>query len=59
MRLLLRIMRRYFDTGGYVILDYDFYVLKGLLQLNNKRGFFCAVINKRRYWLYVVPSKEM
>ena len=34
--LLLHTMKSYFDTGRYVILDYFFFVLKGLIQLRKK-----------------------
>ena len=34
--LLLRIMKIYFATDKYVILDSGFCVLKGLIQFNNK-----------------------
>ena len=52
-------MRIYFPTGGYVIIDSGFYVLKGLIELMKKVGFAYAVIKKRRYWLSTVPGKEM
>ena len=39
VELLLRIMKRYFATGRYVIIDYGFCVLKGLIQFMNK-GIF-------------------
>ena len=59
VRLMLRIMKSYFTTGGYVILDYGFCVLKGLIQLR-KRGYFAFfVIKNRRYWPSMVPGKYM
>ena len=57
--LLLRMMKIYFSTGRYVILDSGFYVLKGLIQLRDKGIFSCAVIKKRRYWPSMVPGKDM
>ena len=48
MGLLLCMMKRYFSTGRYVILDSGFYVLKGLIQLRKKGIFSFVVINKRR-----------
>ena len=45
--LLLHIMKSYFATGRYVILDYGFCFLKGLIQFRKKVFFACAVINKR------------
>ena len=59
MGLLLRMMKSYFATGKYVIIDSDFYVLKVLIKLRKKVGFSCAVIKKRRYWPSMVPSREM
>ena len=46
--LLLRMMKSYFATGRYVILDSGFCVLKGLIQLWKKGIFAHAVINNRR-----------
>ena len=57
--LLLRTMKSYFDTGRYVILDSDFCVLKGSIQFSKKGIFAFAFANKRRYWPYVVPGKDM
>ena len=45
MGLLLRMMKSYFTTGSYVILDSSFYVLNGLIRLRKKGVFACAVIN--------------
>ena len=59
MGLFLCMMKIYFATGRYLILDYGYCVLKGLIQLSNKGVFVCAVIKKRRYWTYMVPGKEM
>ena len=59
MGLLLRMMKSYFSTSGYVILDSSFCVLKGLIKFRKKFFFACVVIKKRRYWLFVVPGKEM
>ena len=56
--LLLHIMKSYFATVGYLILDYCFCVLKWLIQLRKKGIFACAVIKKRRYWTSVAPGKE-
>ena len=46
--LLLHMMKIYFSTGGYVILDSSFYVLKGLIQLR-KKGIFACYVKKREY----------
>ena len=47
MGLLLRMMKIYFSTGRYVILDSGFCVLKGLIQLRKKGVSDCDVIKKR------------
>ena len=57
--LLLRMMKSYFDTGRYVIIDYSFYILKVLIQLGKKVIFAYSVIKKRRYRPSMVPGKEM
>ena len=57
--LLLCMMKSYFATGRYVILDYIFCVLKGLIWLRKKGVFACAVIKKRIYWPTMVPNKDM
>ena len=59
MGSFLRIMRSFFSTGMYVILNYVFFVLKGFIGLIKKSIFVCAVINKRRHRPYMVPGKEM
>ena len=59
MLLLFRIMKSYFSTGRYIILDYVLCVLKGLIQLRKKDIFACSVIKKIRYWPSVVPVKYM
>ena len=40
--LLLHMMESCFATGGYVIIDSCFYVLKGLIQLRKKGIFLCC-----------------
>ena len=57
--LLLCMMKSYFTTGGYVILDSSVCVLKGLIQLREKGVFACDFIKKRRYWPSMVPGKDM
>ena len=56
--LLLRMMKSYFPTGRYVILDFGFCVLKGLMHLRKKGDFPCAVINKRGYWPSMVEEER-
>ena len=48
MGVLLCMMKIYFYTGRYVILDSGLCVLKGLIQLRKKGVFACAVIKKRK-----------
>ena len=59
MGLLLRMMKSYFSTDRYVILDYGFCFLKGLIQLSKKGVFACGVIKNIRCWPAMVPGKEM
>ena len=47
--LLMRVIKRYFATGKYLIIDSGFCVLKGLIQLRNKVIFASAFIKNRRY----------
>lgn len=57
--LLLRMLKSYFATGKYVILDSGFCVLKGLVELR-KRGLFAgALIKKRRFWPSLVPGQAI
>ena len=58
MGLFWRMMKSYFSTGRYLILDSGFCVLKRLIQLRKKVIFSCDVIKKRRYWPSMVPDKE-
>ena len=57
--LLMRMLQRYFSTGGYVVLDSGFCVLKALVQLKKVGMFACAVIKKRRYWPAFVPGEAI
>ena len=59
MELFLSLMKSYFATGRYVILDSGFCVLKGLIQLRKKGFFAFAVIKSRIYWPSMVPGKDM
>ena len=51
--------KSYFATGRYVILDSGFCVLNVLTELREKGVFACAIINKRKYWPYMVSGKDM
>ena len=55
--LLLRMVKIYFITGGYVSIDYGLCVLKGLIKLRKKGIFDCDVIKKKRYRPSTVPDK--
>ena len=45
--LLLCMVKSYFATSTYVIIDFSFCVLKWLIQLRKRGVFACAVIKKR------------
>ena len=59
MELSLLMMKIYFSTVRYVIIDSGFCVSKVLIMLRKKGMFPCAFIKKRRYWPHMVPSKDM
>ena len=54
--LLLRLLKNYFGSARYVVLDSGFCVLKALIELKRKGVFACALIKKRRYWPSMVPG---
>jgi len=54
--LLLRMLKSYFGSGKYVILDSGFCVLKGIVELHRHGLFACALIKKCRYWPTHVPG---
>ena len=57
--LLLRMMKSYFVTGWYVIIDFGFFLLKGFIKLRKKVVFSFTFIKNRRYWPSMVLGKEM
>mmetsp|Transcript_19630 Transcript_19630/g.42045 ORF Transcript_19630/g.42045 Transcript_19630/m.42045 type:complete len:293 (+) Transcript_19630:2219-3097(+) len=57
--LLLRMLKSYFATGKYVILDLGFCVLKGLIELRKRELFACALIKKHHYWPINVPGNKI
>ena len=59
MGLFFRMIKSYFDTSRYEIIDYGFCFLKGFIQLRKKGVFACAFVKKRIYWPSVVPGKYM
>ena len=54
--LLLHAMKRYLYTGGYIILDSVFSVLKGLIQLK-KKGIFRNLQNILKE-LFITPKEK-
>ncbi|KAL7549033.1 hypothetical protein ACHAWF_012294, partial [Thalassiosira exigua] len=57
--LLLRMLKSYFATGRYIVLDSGFCVLKAILALRDRGLFAGALIKKRRYWPTLVPGDKM
>jgi hypothetical protein len=57
--LLMRILRPYFYTGRYVVLDSGFCVLKAICDLQKVGVYSCALIKKRKYWPKGVPGEAM
>ena len=49
----------YFSTGGYVILNSGFCVLKSLVELKKVGIFACAMIKKCQYWPAFVPGEAI
>ena len=46
--LLLRMLKSYFGTAKYIVLDSGFCVLKALVELKHRVIFACALIKKRK-----------
>jgi hypothetical protein len=44
--LLLRMLQSYFHTARYIVLNYGFCVLKGIIELCKNGLFGCALIKK-------------
>ncbi len=57
--LLLRMLKKYFSTGRYIILDSGFCVLKGIVELKKEGIFAGALINKHQYWPVLVPGEAI
>jgi hypothetical protein len=57
--LLLQMLKSYFHTGKYVVLDSGFCVLRGIIKLRKMGLFACAMIKKCRSWPVVVPGDAM
>ncbi len=56
---MLRMLKSYFGTGKYIILDSGFCVLKALIDLKRHGLFACALIKKRCFWPTGVPGIAM
>jgi hypothetical protein len=54
--LLMRMLKSYFHTGKYAVLDSGFCVLKGIIKLREMGLFACALIKKRQTCLLVSPG---
>ena len=57
--LMMRMLKTYFCTGKYVILDSGFCVFKALIELNSHCLFACALIKKHHFWPAQVPGFAM
>jgi len=57
--LLLQMLKLYFHTGKYVVLDSSFCVLKGSIKLREMGLFACALIKKRQSLPDGVPGDAM
>ena len=57
--LLLHMLKSYFGSGKYIILESGFCVLTALVELRKKGLFACAQIKKRRLWSMDVPGHEI
>ncbi len=57
--LLLRMLKSYFNTGRYVVLDSGFCVLKAIVALYEKGIFLGALIKKHQFWPSLVPGVAM
>ena len=52
-------LKCYFNTGHYDVLDSGFCVLKAIVALYQKGIYAGALIKKRRYWPTLVPGPAM
>ena len=52
-------LKSYFHTGKYVVLDSGFCVLKGIIKLREMGLFACVLIKKRQSWPIGVPGDAM
>ena len=54
--LMLRMCRPFFGSGKAVVLDSDFFVVKGITDVETKGLYAGALIKKWRYWTKLVPG---
>ena len=52
-------LKSYFASGKYVVLDSGFCVLKVIVKLRRRGLFACSLIKKRRYWSTLVAGDAM
>ncbi len=57
--MLLQMLRTYFYTGWYMVLDSSFCVLKALFELQKVEVYGAGLIKKRKYWPAGVPGDAM
>ncbi len=57
--LLLQMLKKYFSTGRYVILDSSFCILKGIVELKKEGIFAEALLKQSRYWTLLVPGETI
>eukprot|EP00957_Ditylum_brightwellii_P012972 980260-Ditylum_brightwellii.AAC.2 len=57
--LLLHRSKPLYGTGRLVVLDSDFCVLQGIIDLKKKRVFAAALIKKRSYWPKHIKGDEI
>ncbi len=57
--LLVQMLKKYFSSGRYVILDSGFCILKGIVELKKEGIFAGAMIKKHCYWPSLVPGEAI
>ncbi len=57
--LLLQMLKKYFSTERYVILDSCFSTLKGIVELKKEGNYVGALIKNPHYWSSLVPGEEI
>ena len=57
--LLLRLLKTYFTSGRYVVLNSSFRILKAVIALCTFGVFAGSLIKKHRYWPVLVPGGKI